>query len=147
MTCAEKLDYSEEKVRRFNLTLSSRADCAQTQDTGQDIWSQIRVQWMTITFCALLCSTCSTTCCCIAVWTVESNYDFFRPIFRNRLCISRLGISRQTGFNLVFPSPRWIACQGYELHPPFFRFCLETNKLLGELSAKTMSFPCPASFV
>ena len=23
MTCAEKLDYSEEKVRRFNLTLSS----------------------------------------------------------------------------------------------------------------------------
>ena len=49
MTCAEKLDYSEEKVRRFNLTLSSRADCAKRQDTGQDVWSQIRVQWMTIT--------------------------------------------------------------------------------------------------
>ena len=98
-------------------------------------------------FCALLCSTCSTTCCCIAVWTVESNYDFLRPICRNRLCISELGISRQTGFNLEFPFTRWIACQGYELHTPFFRFCLETYKLLGELSAKTMSFPCPASFV
>ena len=98
-------------------------------------------------FCALLCSAFSTTCCCIAVWTVESNSDFLRPICRNRLCLSRLGISRQTGFNLEFPSPRWIACQVYELHPPFFRFCLETCKLLGELSAKTMSFPCPASFV
>ena len=92
-------------------------------------------------FCALLCAACSTTCCCIAVWAVESNYDFLRSICRNRLCISGLGISRQTGFNLEIPSPRWIACQGYELHPPFFRFCLETYKLLGELSAKTMSFP------
>ena len=61
-------------------------------------------------------------------------------------CLSGLGISRQTGFNLEFPSPRWIACQGYELHPPFFRFCLETYKLLGELSAKTMSFPLPGYF-
>ena len=86
-------------------------------------------------FCVLLCSTCSTPCCCIAVWTVESNYDFFRPICRNRVCISGLGISRQTGFNLEFPSPRWIACQGYELHPPFFRFCLETYKLLTNFSA------------
>ena len=51
-------------------------------------------------FCALLCSACSTTCCCIAVWTVESNSDFLRPICRNRLCLSGLGISRQTGFNL-----------------------------------------------
>ena len=83
----------------------------------------------------------------VAVWTVESNSDFLRPICRNRLCLSGLGISRQTGFSLEFPSPRWIACQGYQLHPPFFRFCLETFKLLGELSAKTMSFPCPASFV
>ena len=97
--------------------------------------------------CALLCSACSTTCCCIAVLTVESNYDFLRPICRHRLCKYGLGISRQTGFNLKFPSPRWIACQGYELHPPSLRFCLVTYKLLGELSAKTMSFPCPASFV
>ena len=37
-------------------------------------------------FCALLCSACSTTCCCIAVWTVESNSDFLHPICRNRLC-------------------------------------------------------------
>ena len=49
MTCAEKLDYSKEKVDRLNLTLSFWADCAQRQDTGQDVWSQIRVQWMTIT--------------------------------------------------------------------------------------------------
>ena len=49
MTCAEKLDYREEKLRRFNLTLSSLADCAQRQDTGQDVWNQILVQWMTIT--------------------------------------------------------------------------------------------------
>ena len=142
MTCAEKLDYSEKKVRRFNLTLSSWADCAQRQDRGQDVWSQIRVQWMTIT----------SFVPCYAPHVpqhgpLKQNYDFLRPICRNRLCISGLGISRQTGFNLEFPSPRWIACQGYELHPPFFRFCLETYKLLGEQSAKTMSFPCPASFV
>ena len=80
-------------------------------------------------FCALLCSACSTTCCCIAVWTVESNSDFLRPICRNRLCLSGLGISRQTGFNLEFPSPRWIACQGYELHPPLrsARTCYNHN--------------------
>ena len=39
-------------------------------------------------YCALLCSTYSTTCCCIAVWTVESNRDFLRPICQNILCIS-----------------------------------------------------------
>ena len=98
-------------------------------------------------YCALLCSTCSTTCCGIAVWTIESNHDFIRPICRNSLSIYGLGISRQTGFSLAFPSPIWIACQGKELHRSFFRFCLETYKLLGELSTKTMSFPCPASFV
>ena len=112
MTCAEKLDYSEEKVRRFNLTLF--LSCAQRQDTDQDVWSQIRLQLMTITS-FVPCS----TCCCIAVWAVVSNYDFLRPICRNRLCISGLGISRQAGFNLEFPSPRWICSQGYELHPPF----------------------------
>ena len=70
-------------------------------------------------YCALLCSTCSTTCCGIAVWTVESNHDFVRSICRNSLSLSGLGISRQTGFSLAFPSPTWIACQGKELHPPF----------------------------
>ena len=54
MTCTKKMDYSEEKVRRFNLTLSYWADCAQNQDTGQDVWSKIRVQWMTITFLCLV---------------------------------------------------------------------------------------------
>ena len=28
----------------------------------------------------------------------------------------------------------------------FFKVCLESYKLIGELSAKTMSFSCPASF-
>ena len=49
MTCAEKLDYSEEEVRRFNLTLVSLPDCAQRQDTDQAVWSQIWMQWMTTT--------------------------------------------------------------------------------------------------
>ena len=42
-------------------------------------------------------------CCCIAVWTVESNHDLLSPICRNRLCISGLGISSHTGFSLEFP--------------------------------------------
>ena len=49
MTCAEKLDYSEEEVSRINLTLFSRPDCAQKQDTVQDVWSQKQMQWMAIT--------------------------------------------------------------------------------------------------
>ena len=53
-------------------------------------------------YCALLCSTHSTTCCCIAVWTVESN-DFLRPICQNRLAYQE-GISRHTDFSLEFPS-------------------------------------------
>ena len=44
MTCAMKLDYSEEEVRNVNLTL-----CAQRQDTGQDVWSWVWMQWMTVT--------------------------------------------------------------------------------------------------
>ena len=63
---------------------------------------------------------------------------------------SGLSISRHTCFNLELPSPtspRWIAFQGQELHPHFFRFCSETYKLRGELSTKTMSFPRPASVV
>ena len=39
MTCAMKLDYSEEEVRSVNLTHSSSPNCAQRQDTGQDVWS------------------------------------------------------------------------------------------------------------
>ena len=105
------------------------------------------MQWMTIT----------SFVPCYAPHVPHVAVSLFGPL--NQIVISSapsaetdfayldLGISRQTGFNLEFPSPRWIACQGYELHPPFFRFCLETYKLLGELSAKTMNFPCPASFV
>ena len=48
---------------------------------------------------ALSRSACSTTCCCIAFRTIESE-DFFRFIYRNSICISGLGISRHTGFIL-----------------------------------------------
>ena len=127
MTCAEKLDYSEEKVRRFNLTLSSSADCVQRQGTGQDVWCQIRVQWMTIT---------SFVPCYAPHVPQHVAVSLFGPLNQIMIssapsaetdCISGLGISRQTGFNFEFPSPRWIACQGYELHPPFFRFFRTTN--------------------
>ena len=44
ITCADKLDYSEEEVHSILLP-----GCAQRQDIGQDVWSQIWMQWMTIT--------------------------------------------------------------------------------------------------
>ena len=47
-------------------------------------------------------------------------------------------VSRHTDFNLEFTSPKWIAGQCQLLHQPFLRFCLETYKLIGELSTKTM---------
>ena len=99
VTCIEKLDYSEEKVRRFNLTLSSRADCAQRQDTGQDVWSQIRVQWMTIT---------SFVPCYAPHVQQHVAVSLFGPLNQIMIsstpsaetdCISGLGISRQTVFN------------------------------------------------
>ena len=94
-------------------------------------------------FCALLCSACSTTCCCIAVWAVESNYDFLRPICRNRLCISGLGISRQTGFNLEFPSPRWVACQGYEFHPTnFILYFIVQNLIKLDMTCYQLNATC-----
>ena len=49
MTCAMKLDYSEEEVRSLNLTRSSSLNCAQRQDTGQDVWSWVWMQWITVT--------------------------------------------------------------------------------------------------
>ena len=50
MTCVMKLDYSEEEEPSVNLTCSSSPNCAQRQDTGQDVWSWVWMQWMTITF-------------------------------------------------------------------------------------------------
>ena len=82
-------------------------------------------------------SSCSTTRCCVAFWTVESISDQFRTICRNRLCLLGLlvGISLHKGFSLAFPSPWWIANQGWGLHTPFATFCLETYQLLGEWPA------------
>ena len=44
-----KLDYSEEEVRIVSLTNSSSSNCAQRQDTAQDVWSWVWMQWMTVT--------------------------------------------------------------------------------------------------
>ena len=49
MKCGMKSDYSEEEVRSVNLTRSSSLNCAQRQGTGQDVWSWVRMQWMTVT--------------------------------------------------------------------------------------------------
>ena len=49
MTCAMKLDYSEEEVRSVNLTRSSSLNCAQRQDMGSGIWSWVWMQWITVT--------------------------------------------------------------------------------------------------
>ena len=49
MSCAMKLDYSEEEVRSVNLTPLSSHNYAQSQDTGQDACSWVWVQWMTVT--------------------------------------------------------------------------------------------------
>ena len=67
------------------------------------------MQWMTIT----------SSVPCYAFYVLQHDavspfgslnqiYDF-RPICRNSLCISGLGISRHTGLSLEYPSPRWIA--------------------------------------
>ena len=40
MTCAMKLDYSDEEPHSLVLT--------QRQDTGQDVWSWVWMQWMTL---------------------------------------------------------------------------------------------------
>ena len=48
MTFAMKLDYSEEEVRSVNLTCSSSPNCAQRQDTNQDVWSWVWMQWVTV---------------------------------------------------------------------------------------------------
>ena len=49
ITCAMKLDYSEEGVRNVNLTRTSSSNCTQRrQDTGQDVWGWVWMQWMTV---------------------------------------------------------------------------------------------------
>ena len=44
MACAMKLDYNTEEVRSVNLTHSFSPNCAQRQDTGQDVWSWVQVR-------------------------------------------------------------------------------------------------------
>ena len=49
MSCAMKFDGSEEEEPSVNLTRSSSPNCAQRQDKGQDVWSWVWMQWMTVT--------------------------------------------------------------------------------------------------
>ena len=46
MTCTMEL----KEVRNVNLTLSSSLSCVQRQDKGQDVWSWVCMQWMTVTY-------------------------------------------------------------------------------------------------
>ena len=48
MTCTEKLDYTEAKVRRFNFTLFLSCLCQDTRHRSRRLESD-SVQWMTIT--------------------------------------------------------------------------------------------------
>ena len=45
-----KLYYIEEELRSVNLTRSSSPNCALRQDTGQDVWSWVWMQRMTVTY-------------------------------------------------------------------------------------------------
>ena len=87
-----KLDHSEEEVRSVNLTRtrSSSPNCAQRQDTGQDVWSWVWMQWMTVS--SLVPCHALRVPQLVAYQTVESG-DFC-------LCISGLGISSPQGFIL-----------------------------------------------
>ena len=49
MTCAMKLDYSEEEMRSVNLTSSSSPNFALRQDACQDNWSWVWMQWVIVT--------------------------------------------------------------------------------------------------
>ena len=51
--------------------------------------------------CALSCSLCSTTCCCIAIGLLNHSNDFLHPSCRSRLYITG---SRYAGFCLEFNS-------------------------------------------
>ena len=91
-------------MRRFNLTLTFWPDFAQRQDTGQDASSQIWMQWMTIT--SLNPCYDSHVSQYVAV-SLFGPLNQIRPICRNCLCISGLGISRHR-FQFGVSSPMWI---------------------------------------
>ena len=75
MTCDMTLDYSEGEVRSVNLTRSSSTNCAQRQDRSRRLEMGLDAVDDRNIFSALTRSACSTTCCCIAFRTVESD-DF-----------------------------------------------------------------------
>ena len=112
--------YREEEVRSVNLTRSSSPNCAQRQDTCQDVGS-----WNDRNICsALSLSACSTTCCCVAFRTVES--DDFPPL---RLPKQSLHI--------------WTHIQ---THTFYFRITFSNHSVV-DCRPKQMSPPCPARFL
>ena len=143
MTCARKLDYSEEEVRSVNLTHSSSTNCAQRQDTGQDIWRWVRMQWMTVTSLVpyralhvphvavsvseplnlMISSTPSTE-------TVFAYLDQAYPD------------TQVLFWNYLFLDDLLATAEG--IHLTIHRFCLETCKPLGGLSNLTNEFPLPS---
>ena len=107
MTCAEKLDYSEEEVRRLNLTLFSCPDYAQMQDTGQDVWRQISMQRMTITsFVPCYAPHVPQHVAVSLFGRLNQSMISFAPSSENSLCISGLCIPKYTGVSFS-----WLDCR------------------------------------
>ena len=145
MACVMKLDYSEEEVRSVKLTRLSSPNCAQREDTGQDVWSWVWMQWMTVTSLAP----------CQALHVLQNvAVSLSEPL--NQIISS--ATSTETDFaylDKAYPDTQvlfWnnlfldneLLSTAEELHLPFHRFCLETCKLLRGLSAKTHEFPLPS---
>ena len=128
----------EEGTRSINLTQL----CLEARHRSRRLELSLDAVGDRIIFSALSRSACSTTCCCIAFRTIESD-DFFPSVFRNSLCISGLGISDT---QVLFWTDRFLdelLATDEELQLNFLRFCLETGKLLGGLSTKTDDLPLP----
>ena len=131
MICAVNLDYSEEEVRSVNLTRSSSPNCAQRQDRLRRLELGLEAVDDRNIFSALPRSVCSTTCCCIAFRTVESD-DFFRSTETVFAYLDKAYPDTQVLFwNNLFLDE--LLAKAEKLHLPFLRFCLETCKPIGEL--------------
>ena len=99
MTCAMKLDYSAEEVRSVNLTHLSLPNCAQRHDKGQDVWSWVWVQWMTVTSLVPCRALHVPQHIAVTLSKPLSQMISSAPSTES-LCISGLGISIHTGFIL-----------------------------------------------
>ena len=98
-TSAMKLGYSEEEVRNINLTRTSSPNCTQRQDTGQDVWSWVRMQWVTITS-LMPCNALYVPQHDAVSFSKSLNLPLSLP--KESLHIYFLGISRHAGLILEF---------------------------------------------